>query len=72
MNYKEQISEFHKRKGLTGKRLRRAVLNDQIRAKHYYLNDRRTVSVPEDYTLMSMFVWQHSPEGTRYWGVRSI
>lgn len=69
MNYKEQIAEFYKRKGLTGKRLRRAVLNDTIRAKHYAKRQHHSGSKRP---LISMFEWDSTPEGVRYWADRSI
>lgn len=75
MNYAEQIAEFHKRKGLTGKRLRRAVLHDTIRAKHYgtsyakrYFCNEFDSSSP----LISLFSWTNTPEGIGYWGQRSV
>lgn len=74
MNYKEQIAEFHKRKGLTGKRLRRAVLNDQIRAKHYgtRFSNRYYCELGSSLQLISLFSWISTPEGMHYWGQRNV
>ena len=71
MNFAEQIAEFHKRKGLTGKRLRRAVLNDTIRAKHYGTRVYRQ-EFDSSFPLVTLFTWGETPEGSIYWRQRSI
>jgi hypothetical protein len=75
MIYAQQIAEFHEGKGLIGKQLRRAVLNDTIRAKHYHHNWKRKYG---DHNfgggprLSGAFSWGLSPEGVSYWAARDI
>jgi hypothetical protein len=64
MSIKQQLQDYYVSKGVTGKRLRSAVLKDIIRVRHYSTFEKAG-------GLIGAFVWSNAPEGFYYWRERA-
>lgn len=57
-----ELTTYYKRRGLYGKRLRRAVRNDRLYVKHQGYGSTSY--------LISQFGWSRTPQGHHYWAAR--